>query len=328
MTPAEARRIALMTLGGLHRAQEIHRARRRVPLLDMLIQNVRYAVRAIARSPGFSAVVILLFALGIGGTTAIFSVIDAMILRPLAYPAPSRLFAVHEVLPQLPTPVVPVNAIHFREWRSATQSFESMALLFGSDVNVTSVGDPERIHSARVSPSLFPMLGVRAQLGRTFFEEEDGTGRDRVVVLSHELWRRRSAEDPRIIGRTIELDGEAHAIVGVLPPSFALPKLKHLYERPNVAQVPQLLRPFALWHEPTLSGWFGFACIARVKPGIPASQALADLNAIQANLAIQFRQKSQFQTLLVPLQDQIISRSRSGLSSCSLRCSWCCSSPA
>ena len=165
--------------------------------LDSFAQDLRFAARGMRKSPGFSAAAILTLALCIGATTAVFSVIDATLLRPLAYHDPDRLYVVHELLPQMKAPVVPVNATHFREWRTAARSFEDMALLFGSDVNVTGPGDPERLHSARVSPSLFPILGVRAQLGRTFFEEEDQPGRDLVIVLSHELWRRRFAEKVR-----------------------------------------------------------------------------------------------------------------------------------
>ncbi len=275
--------------------------------------ELRFAFRTLRRNPGATAVAVFTLALSIGATTAMFSVIDAVMIRPLAYPDPDRLYVVHEVLPQWKEPLVPVNATHYREWRSATRSFDDMALLLGLDLNVTGLGQPERIPAARVSPSLFPMLGVRPQLGRTFLEEEDRPGHDRVVVLSHELWRRRFAADPEIVGRAIGLDGEPHTIVGVLPAEFAPPKLKDLYDRPTVAERQQLWKPFALWDEPILAGWYGFACIARVKPGVSPSQALADLNAAQASLAKDARQRSEFKATLVPLQDQIVSRSRSAL---------------
>lgn len=283
-------------------------------MMDSLFQDLRYAARRLARTPGFTAAAVLTLAVGIGATTAVFSVIDAVILRPLTYQDPDRLYAIHEVLPQTKTPVVAVNAMHFREWRSRARSFEEMALLFGLDVNLTGVGEPERIHAARVSPSLFPMLGVHAQLGRTFLEEEDQPGRDLIVVLSDDLWRSRFARDPQIVGRTIALDGEPHTIIGVLSADFALPKLRYLSERPSVAERPQLWKPFALWNnESILAQMFAFACIARIKTGVSRSQALAELNAIQANLAHRAPQKSQFQAALIPLQDQIIGRSRSGV---------------
>jgi putative ABC transport system permease protein len=141
--------------------------------------DLRYAMRILGHNPRFAAAAILTLAMGIGATTAMFRVIDAVMLRPLAYRDPDRLYVVHEVLPQLKAPVVAVNATHFREWRSATRSFEDMALLHGFDLNVTGPGEPERISAARVSPSLFPMLGIRAEFGRTFLEEEDQPGRDR-----------------------------------------------------------------------------------------------------------------------------------------------------
>jgi predicted permease len=281
--------------------------------LDMVWRDLRFAFRAMRKTPVATAMACLTLALSIGAATAAFSVIDAAMLRPLAYDDPDRLYVVHEVLPQLTAPVVPVNATHYREWRSAARSFQEMALLFGTDVNVTGLGQPERIPAGRVSPSLFPMLGARAQIGRTFLEEEDRQGRDRVVVLSHELWRRRFGADPEIVGRTIGLDGQPHTIVGVLPVEFSIPKLKHLYDRPMIAERPQLWMPFGLWDEPILAGWYGFACIARVKPGVPFSQAVAELNSIQSSLASDAPQKSQFQASLVPLQDQIVRRSRGAL---------------
>src|SRR5712692_3371060 len=142
-----------------------------MPTLESILQDVRIAVRMLRKNPGFTAAAILTLALGIGATTAIFSVIDAVMLRPLVYRDPDRLYVVHEILPQLKAPVVAVNAMHFREWRSATRSFEEMALLSGFDLNLTGLGEPERIHAARVSPSLFPILGVGAQVGRACLEE-------------------------------------------------------------------------------------------------------------------------------------------------------------
>jgi predicted permease len=317
-SPAQARLSARRAFGSTALVKEVTRMMWRWTWLERLGQDLRFALRTMRKHLGFSVAAIVTLAVGIGATTAVFSVIDAVMLRPLAYPDPDRLYVIHEVLPQLQAPVVAVNAIHFREWLRATRSFQEMALLSGFDLNLTGLGAPERIPAARASPSLFPMLGVRAELGRTFLEEEDQPGHDRVVVLSHELWRRRFAEDPQIIGRTIALDGEPHTIVGVLADGSWLPKLKYLFERPSVADRPQLWKPFALWNEPLLGGMFRFACIARVKPGVSAAQALADLNAIQANIANQARLsptavRGQFRALLVPLQEQIVNRSRSGL---------------
>src|SRR5690242_3330697 len=195
-------------------------------MFDTLFGDVRFATRLLRKNPGFSAVAIGTLALGIGANTAIFSVADTVIFRPLAYPHATRLFAIHEVVPKFSylAPMIPVNAMHFRKWRKKTRSFDQLALLGGMTFNLTGAGDPERIPGARVSPNLFPLLGIQTQFGRTFLDEEDQPGRDRVVVLNHELWVRRFGADPHVIGRKIMLDGNPYEIIGVLRPGLHFPK--------------------------------------------------------------------------------------------------------
>src|SRR5438105_10885374 len=200
-------------------------------MFDKFTGDLRFAARLLRKNPTFSAIAIATLALAIGANTAIFSVVDGVILRPLAYPEPGRLVIIHEVVPKFShlAPLIPVNAMHFREWRKRTRSFEQMALIGGVTFNLTGSGEPERLPGARVSPNLFPMLGIQAQLGRTFLEEEDRPGHDRVVVLNHELWTRRFGADPNVIGRKINLDGNSYEIVGVLRAGLRFPKLSQLY---------------------------------------------------------------------------------------------------
>ena len=174
----------------------------------------------------------LTLALGIGANTAIFSIVDHVILRPLAYQDPDNLYTVHEVIPRVAhlAPAIPVSANHFVEWKRATTSFEAMALLGPINMTLTGSGEPEELAGARASADLFPMLGVRPQLGRVFLPEEDQQGRDRVVVLNDELWRRRFAADPQIVGRNITLNGEPYEVVGVLPADFRFPKISDLFQ--------------------------------------------------------------------------------------------------
>jgi hypothetical protein len=193
----------------------------RLPTLDTATQDLRFACRALRKAPGFSVTVVLTLALGVGAITTVFSILDAVFLRQLHYRNSERLYVVREVLPQLKTPLAGVNALHFREWRSAARSFDDMALLFGFDTSLTRGTDPEQIYAAQVSPSLFSMLGVTANAGRLFFDEEDQPGFDRVVVLTHDLWMRRFAGNAAAVGQTIALDGELHTIIGVLPRGFA-----------------------------------------------------------------------------------------------------------
>ena len=278
--------------------------------------DLRCAFRALRRSPGISAIAIATLAIGIGATTAIFSVVDGILIRPLGYGDESRLVTVHEVVPKFShlAPRLPVNALHFLEWRKRVHAFERAAITGAARLNLTGVGEPERLTAARVSPELFPMLGARTLLGRTFLEEEDQTGRDDVVVLSNALWKRRFASDPGIVGRKILLDGRPYEIVGVLSPLFHFPKLSHLYAMSLTEEQPDLWKPFAARPddlEPL--GDFNYACIARLRPGVTIRQALAELNAVQAALASQAPEKIELSAALVPLQEQITGRSRRGL---------------
>ncbi|HUA19360.1 MAG TPA: ABC transporter permease [Bryobacteraceae bacterium] len=278
--------------------------------------DLRSAVAVLRRDPGLSAVAIATLALGIGANTAIFSVFNGILLRPLGYGDESRLVAVHEIVPKFSriAPRLPVNAMHFEDWRRNVHAFGQIALISGITLNLTGAGEPERLAAARVSPSLFPMLQARVQLGRTFLDEEDQPGRDDVVVLSHAFWQRRFASDPKILGSRIQLNGRPYRVVGVLSPDFHFPKLSQLFAMDVAEQAPDLWKPFALRpQELDPLGDFNFACIARLRAGVSLGQARDELNAAQARLARQAPEKIEFQAALVPLHDQITSRSRSGL---------------
>jgi putative ABC transport system permease protein len=281
-----------------------------------LDSDLRLAFRTIRRNPGFSLIAIGTLAFGIGANTAIFSVIDGILLRPLGYDEESRLVAIHEVVPKFAqlAPNVPVNALHFQEWRKSVKAFEHLAMIGGLSLNLTGSGDPERLLAARVSPSLFPMLHAHTQLGRTFLEEEDQAGRDDVVILNNELWRRRFGADPNIIGRKILLDGHPYQVVGVLASDFHFPKLSQLYAMTVAEERPELWRPFAVKpDELETMGDFNYACIGRLRRGVSLEHALAELNAAQARLASQVPEKVELLAALVQLQDQITNRSRRGL---------------
>ena len=278
--------------------------------------DLRYAWRAMLHNPGFSVIAIATLALGIGANTAIFSVVDGVLLRPLGYGDESRLVVIHEVVPKFShlAPRLPVNAMHFLEWRKQVNAFERLAMIGGTRVNLTGAGDPERLVAARVSPDLFPMLGARTQLGRTFLAEEDQPGRDDVVVLSNQLWKRRFASDPNILGRKIQLDGRPYEIVGVLSSLFHFPKLSQLYAMNVAEEQPELWKPFAVKaDELEALGDFNYACIGRLRTGVSPNQALDELNAVQAALARQAPEKVELFAAMVPLQEQITSRSRPGL---------------
>jgi predicted permease len=285
-------------------------------MLSGFVNDLRLAARALMRHPTLGGIAVATLALAIGANTAIFSVVDAVLLRPLTYPHPDRLYTIHERVPGLDQapPVIPVNAMHFETWRKETRSFEQMALLGGLRFNLNGLGEPRRLAGARVSPSLFPMLGVKAQLGRTFLPDEDQPGHDRVVVVDHGFWVRELAADPGALGRRLLLDGTSYEIVGVLPPDFLFPKLSDLYAMTVAEERPEIWKPFALTDdERGQMGDFNYACIARLRDGVTPSRALAELERAEARIAKAAPFKVELHAKLVPLQQQITGRARQGL---------------
>src|ERR1700737_1038184 len=285
-------------------------------MFTFFLKDLQFTMRMLWKNPAFSVITILTLGLCIGANTAIFSVVDGVILRPLAYPESERLFAIHEICPAFShiAPLVPVNGMHFREWRKNAHSFEQLALVGGIALNLTGNGEPDRLAAARVPPNLFSMLGAQTQLGRTFLEQEDQSGRDHVVILNNELWIQRFGADRNVIGRKITLDRTPYEVVGVLGPGFHFPKLSQLSAMTISEERPQLWKPFALRDdELEAMGDFNFACIARLRPGIAESLALSELNVVQANITQQTPEKIELRSAMVPLQDQVTGRSRNGL---------------
>ena len=284
--------------------------------MNALWNDVRFAIRTLGRNPAFATMAILILALGIGANTAIFSIIDGVLLRPLPFRNPERLFAVQESVPRFShiAPAVPVSAHHFQHWRKEWRAAEQIAMIGDMTFNLTSGGEPERLYGARVSASLFPLLGVQPQLGRTFLDEEDHPGHDRVVILSDGLWRRRFHADPAILGSKIVLDSVPYEVVGVLPAGVRIPKVSQLQSLDLRDAEADIWKPFAVRDEElSPMGDFNYAGIARLKDGVSSSQALDQLNAIQAEIVSTFPEKVELRGVLAPLQAQITGRSRQGL---------------
>ncbi|HEV8484124.1 MAG TPA: ABC transporter permease [Blastocatellia bacterium] len=190
--------------------------------MEELLQDLRYGFRMLLKSPGFTGAAVLALALGIGANTAIFSVVDAVLLRPLPYPEPDQLMVLREF--KLPVhPEFPVAPGNFLEWQNQSSTFESLCAYRGASYNLVSGSTPQRIQAARVSAGLITALGTPPAIGRDFLAEEDQEGRGNVVVLSHGLWQRQFGADPNIVGQTITLSGVVHIVVGVMPPSFRFP---------------------------------------------------------------------------------------------------------
>jgi putative ABC transport system permease protein len=277
MKPDEARRAATIEFGGLEQIKEQCRDERSMLWIEQTWQDFRYACRQLARSPGFTAIALLTLALGIGATTAIFSVVNSVLLKPLPYRNSERVVNVRETrLPKLSElPVAPAN---FRDWSSqATDVFESIYAEARAGMNLTGSGEPIRVGVGRVSRQFFEALGESAMLGRVFGAEEDAPGRNNVVVLNHGFWLRQFGGRPDILGASIQLSGQPYTVIGIMPPNFQRESGK------------DLLTPLAF----TKREWAArsthmLAVFASLKPGATIEQAQTRMNVIAAQLARQY----------------------------------------
>jgi predicted permease len=285
--------------------------------MTMLWQDARYGLRMLMRSRGYAVVTVLTLALGIGATTAIFSMVNGVLLRPLAYPQSQQLVFVDERILEVAEqhPTVPVNARHFLEWRQRCSSFESLSLLDRSDMTLTGSGEARRLETLKVSADLFETLRIRPALGRAFRREEEDSS-SRVVVISDGLWRREFGADPALLGTPITLDDEAYTVIGVLSPAFQFPRIDRygtsglvFGSRPDILA----LKVFNARERNQLTGNFSLGVIGRLKEGVTCAQATAELNAIQAQLMEMAGQKIGLQAVVEPLKEVSVHDSRRGL---------------
>src|SRR5215468_9030785 len=223
MNPEKARQAALKSFGGVEQAKERSRDARGVRWLEDLWQDLRYGARILLKNPGFTLISALTLALGIGANTAIFSVVNGVLLRPLPYKDPGRLVMVFA--PRRLDQEFLISSGGFTVLRNQNQVFEQVAAFLPmlDSSSITGDGDPEFLGGVTVSANLFTLLGVEAKYGRTFLPEEEKPGSDRVVVISHSLWQRRFGSDQKIVGRKISLNNEPYTVVGVMPPAFRFP---------------------------------------------------------------------------------------------------------
>lgn len=222
MPPDESRRRALAQFGGLESRKEETREARGTHFIETLLQDIRFALRMLRKSPGFTAVAVLTLALGIGATTAIFSVVNAVLLKSLPYQQPDRLMFVQERIPRLNQRPISVSAPDILVMQRDNRVFDALGAFCTQSANISGAGEPQRVQTARVSANLFPMLGANALLGRTFSPGEDPPGHF-VTILSYALWQEHFGGDPAVIGKTIELDAKPYTIIGVMPANFEFP---------------------------------------------------------------------------------------------------------
>ena len=264
---------------------------RAIHFLETLRRDVHYTLRILRKSPGFAAVAILTLALGIGANTAIFSMVNGIVLNSLPYERPDELYAVYESL-QDGSQIYshePVNVGNFLVWQRDCRSFAGLAALLPESDNLGLNDGAVQVHGARVSANLLPMLGLQPQLGRNFLPEEDQNGLNRVVILTHDLWNGHFNSDPRIIGKTVLLNGYSVVVVGVLPAGSYFPKPDQLYATAiaGFASPLQYFVPLGLDSTEMKPGvsMHNFLAIARLKPHISREQALADLDAAEGQIA-------------------------------------------
>lgn len=278
MPAAEARRRAFAQFGGLEHMKEETRDARGTLSLESLLQDIGFALRMLRKSPGFSLTAVLTLALGIGATTAIFSVVNAVLLKSLPYDHADKLVFVQERIPKFSQRAVSVSAPDVLVMQRENHVFDALGAFRGEALNLSGAGEPQRLLGERVSSSLFPMLGAHALLGRTFSANEDPPGRF-VTVLSYSLWQEHFGGDAGIIGKSIALDGQAYTIIGVMPAKFEFPPRG--MPAPN-GQTASLWIPIGFTHTELadLGDNFNNGVIARLKPGVTLEQARSQMSVV------------------------------------------------
>ncbi|HMG87201.1 MAG TPA: ABC transporter permease [Terracidiphilus sp.] len=246
--------------------------------MTILLQDLRYALRMLLKSPGFTAIAVLTLALGIGANTTLFSVVNGVLLNPLPYRSPGQLVAIYEKDAALDR--APISYLNFLDWERASKTFASMAIYRHEDYNLTGTAKPERLNGLMVSAGFFPTLGVQPILGRTLTRDDDHAGAAPVVVLSGGFWKRRFAASPDVIGQTITLRGTAYQVIGVLPPGFAFYGVDR-----------DIFTPIGQWTDPSFLDRrveMSAHAVGRLKPDVTLAQARTDMDSIAHTLALNF----------------------------------------
>jgi predicted permease len=302
MSTEEARRAARIRLGGRTQLQETNRELHGLPALETFFQDTRYAFRMLRKNLGFTAVAVLTMAVGIGANTAIFSVVYAMLLKPLPYSEPEQLLTLFEAQPQAGGKATGWSYANFAELREQNHIFSDMAASQQHQLTLTGRGEPSVVNTSVVTPELFSVFGQRPILGRPFYSEDGKAGAPAVVTLSENLWRGSFGADPNVIGSSINLDKRSFTIVGVMPAVFRFPILTASEQ----LWIPLVQDPlFGSWMDRRGGHWLQVT--GRLKPGVSMTQAQAELDAIDARLAKEFPAENDGWTIgFVPLKQKIV----------------------
>jgi len=314
MSPEAARYTALRSFGGVDQVKEKCRDMRGARFVDELWQDARYGLRMLLKNPSFAAVVVLTLALGIGANTAIFSVVNAVLIRALPYHDPEHLVMLwtdnpswnvgFNELPPTPTDLL--------DWRSQAQSLDQIAAFKVAWADLSEQGDPERVGGVQVTVNLFPLLGLQPMLGRTFTPEEERPGQNKVVIISHALWERRYGRDPTLIGRTVTMNRERLTVVGIMPLGVDFPRGGEMPSGYALSPRTDVWVPFAedskYWQRDDTRE---FIAIGRLKSGVTLPQAQAEMGNIAQRKANEFPATHAGWTVhLRPLSLQVAGKTR------------------
>ena len=297
----EARRLAALALGGATQVREAYEDQRRIPFVETLLQDLRYGIRMMQRTPGFTAAAILTLALGIGANTAIFSIVDAVLLQPLPYGDPDRLMAIGDRTAEGTPSNVGFTTV--MDWKARSQSFEQVALMRGWQPTLVVNGEAERLPAVRVSWNYFDMMRVRPALGRTFTQDDDRPDHWRVLLLSDALWRRRFGADPGVVGRTVVMNDREYRVIGVMPPTFEPLDAAEFYDA-----YAELWAPvgYDLTTRDACRSCRHLRGFGRLKPGVSIEQATSEMNTIREQQRREFPTDYEAGSIAIaPLSDLI-----------------------
>ena len=305
MTPSEARRRALIALGGVEGTKEAYRDRRGLPAFESLVRDVRFGIRTLLKTPGFALAGVVILGLGIGVNSAIFTVVNAVVLKPLPFAEPDRIMRLWQTPPPalFTTPVFAISPANFIDWEEQNQVFERLAIYQTGRRTLTGQGEPDSVIVLRGSADFLPILGLSPKLGRGFSKEDDRAGSSMTALLSESFFQSRFGGDPSIIGKTITLSGVPHTVIGVVPPVTTF-----------VSRV-QVWVPLA-WPAETraVRNNHNYSAVAQLKPGVDVARAQADMAAISTRLETAYPDDNKdWGALVRPLQEDMIGDVRSSL---------------
>ena len=304
MTPEQARRRAFLELGGQEQAAQAVRDVHSLPWLERFAANLKSGLRLIRRSPGFSAAVMLTLALGIGANTAVFSAIDAVLLRPLPFPHADELMLLRQKNTRRTEPFSFVAPVRLEDWNRLNSTFQAMTGYYTESASESSGELPEKLTLAFVAPRFLQVWGISPQLGRDFTPEEEKFGGRAAVLISDSLWRRQFNADPAVTGKVLRLDRRSYTVVGVLPASFLFPVRQVEVWSPIPPDSPYAQGRDATW----------YTVIGRLQPGVQPAQAQADLAKVQAQLGKQFpKPDAELAVEVSPLKEHAVSAARRSL---------------